>query len=62
MDEVELILEDSVWCLVWERPNNYLHKFVGSHFSIFYHLEETIPNDCSAQKIFDVVDMMYEKV
>jgi hypothetical protein len=57
-----LLFEDSVGRLAWQRPDNYFHELVGSHFSFFYHVKETIPNDCPAEKIFYIVDAMHEEV
>ena len=44
MNEVQLLLEDTVRGLLGERFNNDFNELMGSHFGVFYHLEETSPN------------------
>lgn len=45
MYEIKLLFKDTIRTLISQSCSYYLHKFMWSHLGIFYHLEETSPNE-----------------
>jgi len=62
VDEVELLLEYAVRCLVGQGSGHYFHELVRGHLGVLDHLEEAPPDECAAEDVLDVVDVFDEEL
>jgi hypothetical protein len=51
--EIELLFEDAIGSLLGKGLSNHINELMRGHLGIFNHLEETSPDQSSAQDIVD---------
>lgn len=61
-DEIELFFKNTVGLFVSKSIYDHINELLSTNFTVFYHIEETTPDESATNNIFNIVDIFCEKL